>query len=53
MQTRHGVSGLVLVLSVLVVPTVEACPRESVAVREGDDCKIVDHHSSATPSPAR
>ena len=31
MQTRHGVSGFVFVLSVLVVPAVEACPRESVA----------------------
>jgi hypothetical protein len=31
MQPRHGVSGFVFVLSVLVVPAVEACPRESVA----------------------
>ena len=30
-QTRLGVSGLVIVLSALIVPTAEACPRESVA----------------------
>ena len=22
-------------------------------VKDGNDCKIVDHHSSATPSPPR
>jgi hypothetical protein len=31
MQTRLGVSGLVLLSSTLFVPTVQACPRESVA----------------------
>ncbi len=62
MQARLAINAVVLVLSAGVsVQTATACSKEAVAgavdsftfVKEGNDCKIVDHHSSAMPAPTR